>query len=196
LERHNKTRFETAFPFTTEKEKEAEKAYIEKNYAVVQDAQVKGLWVTSDVALQLAREYNIEEYIRAMKDASPDKPSDSLTLTASTTTSKPSVSGSAPSTPTPKTEVPLRRSRRSVSPKKSSRASKTTTPKAPSLTTSRGRKKKGSTIDGESVASLSPVVPPAVAPKAEATANATEEQKPYLDTIEVPVPSAILKPSN
>ena len=38
------------------------------------------MWVTSDVALKIAKEYELEEYIKAMIEASPDKPSDTLTI--------------------------------------------------------------------------------------------------------------------
>ena len=118
-----------------------------------------------------------------MKEASPDKPSDTLTIPTETFTSK---AASAPSTPSLPPEMP-RRSRRSVSPKKS-RAPKTTTPKAPSSTTGRGRKKKGSTVDEESVASSSPVIPNVVVPKAEkAVDKDVEEEKPVLDSIKVGV---------
>lgn len=113
-----------------------------------------------------------------MKEASPDKPSDTLTIPTQTFTSK---AASVPSTPNLPPELP-RRSRRSVSPKKS-RA-----PKAPSSTTGRGRKKKGSTVDEESVASSSPVIPHVVVPKAEkAVDKAVEEEKPVLDSIKVGV---------
>jgi hypothetical protein len=176
-------RFEVAFPFATEKEKDAEKAHIEKNFHVVQDANVKGHWVTSDVALQLAKEYGLEEYIRAMKDASPDKPSDMLTLP--TTTGKGKASSVPSSTPKLPHEAP-RRSRRSVSPKKS--AQKPAAPKAPSSTTGRGRKKRGSTVDDESVASSSPKVPhSAVFKTEEAIDKIVEEDKPLLDSIRVVV---------
>lgn len=175
-------RFEVAFPFATEKEKDVEKAYIEKTHPVVQDTNVKGLWVTSDIAIQLGKEYNMEDYVRALRDSSPDKPTSSLTI--STTGSKISGSASAPSTPNLQPGAP-RRSRRSVSPKKSAAKA----PKAPSSTTSRGRKKKGSTADAESVASSSsPRVPPAVVIKAEeAIDKIVEEGKPILDSIKVGV---------
>lgn len=185
-------RFEVAFPFATEKEKDAEKAYIEKNFHVVQDANVKGLWVTSDIALQLAKEYGLEEYIRAMKDASPDKPSDMLTLP--TTTGKGKASSVPSSTPKLPHEAP-RRSRRSVSPKKS--AQKPTAPKAPSSTTGRGRKKRGSTVDDESVASSSPKVPhSAVFKTEEAIDKIVEEDKPLLDSIRVVVCSRLQSTRN
>jgi hypothetical protein len=180
-------RFEVAFPFATEKEKDAEKVYIEKTHPVVQDTNVKGLWVTSDIAIQLGKEYNLEDYVRALRDASPDKPTSSLTI--STTGSKISGSASAPSTPNLQPGAP-RRSRRSVSPKKSTARPRTPKePKAPSSTTSRGRKKKGSTADAESVASSSsPRVPPAVVIKAEeAIDKIVEEGKPILDSIKVGV---------
>jgi hypothetical protein len=73
-------RFEAAFPFASEKEKDAEKAYIEKHHSVVHDTNVKGVWVTSEVALKIAKEYDLEEYIKAMIEASPDKPSVTLTI--------------------------------------------------------------------------------------------------------------------
>lgn len=73
-------RYEAAFPFASEKEKDAEKIYIEKHHTVVHDTNVKGVWVTSEVALKIAKEYELEEYIKAMIEASPDKPSDTLTI--------------------------------------------------------------------------------------------------------------------
>ena len=178
-------RFEAAFPFAGDKEKEAEKAHIEKHYSVVQDPKVKGLWVTSDVALQLAKDYGLEEYISAMKDASPNKPSESLTLTLSdgkSTTTSPKESPTTPSL------QPPRRTRRSVSPKK--RGPKATAPKAPSSTSGRGRKKRGSTVDEESVASsLSPVVSHVTPGKPEeAVEKVVEEDKPILDAIKIAVP--------
>ena len=127
----------------------------------------------------------MENYVRALRDASPDKPTSSLTI--STKGQKISGSASAPSTPILQPDVP-RRSRRSVSPKKSAtRAPKA--PKAPSSTTSRGRKKKGSTADAESIASSSsPKVPFAVVVKAEgAIEKVVEEERPILDTIKVGV---------
>jgi hypothetical protein len=111
-----------------------------------------------------------------MKDASPDKPSESLTLSTS------GKAASAPSTPNLPPEVP-KRSRRSVSPKKG-RAPKAAAPKAPS---NRGRKKRGSTVDNESVASSSPNVPHVVAVKADETIDKGVEDKPVLDTIKVGV---------
>lgn len=172
-------RFEIAFPFATEKEKDAEKAFVEKNYSVMHDAKVKGLWVTSEVALKLARDYDLEAYIRAMKDASPDKPSDNLTVSTS------GKAASAPTSPNLPPEVP-KRSRRSVSPKKG-RAPKASAPRAPSSTTNRGRKKKGSIVDDESVASSSPNIPHAIVVKADETSSKGVEEKPVLDTIKVGV---------
>jgi hypothetical protein len=172
-------RFEIAFPFATEKEKDAEKSFIEKNYTVVQDAKVKGLWVTSDVALKLARDYDLEAYIRAMKDASPDKPNESLTVL---TLGK---AASAPTSPNLPPEVP-KRSRRSVSPRKG-RPPKATAPKASSSTTNRGRKKKGSTVDDESVASSSPNISHVIVVKADEKIDEGVEDKPVLDTIKVSV---------
>lgn len=118
-----------------------------------------------------------------MKDASPDKPSDMLTLP--TTTGKSKAASVPSSTPKLPHEAP-RRSRRSVSPKKS--APKTTAPKPPSSTAGRGRKKKGSTVDDESVASSSPKVPHAAVVKAEeAIDKIAEEERPVLDSIRVGV---------
>ena len=183
--RAKSARFEAAFPYATEKEKDAERVYIEKTHPVVQDTDVKGLWVTSDIALQLAKEYNMEDYVRALRDASPDKPTSSLTI--STKGNKISGSASAPSTPSLQPDVP-RRSRRSVSPKKST-APAHKVPKAPSSTTSRGRKKKGSTADAESIASSSsPKIPPAIVFKGEVVIDKlVEEGAPILDTIGVGV---------
>jgi outer membrane biosynthesis protein TonB len=164
-------RYEAAFPFASEKEKDAEKAYIEKHHAVVHDTNVKGLWVTSDVALKIAKEYELEEYIKAMIEASPDKPSDTLTIvpneTKETTKTKatkepkqpkqPKEAKETKETPEPKETKEAkpkkepstpklapeapRRSRRSVSPKKSA-APKIKVPKAPSSTSGATRGRK------------------------------------------------------
>jgi hypothetical protein len=172
------TMFEAAYPFASETEKEAEKTYIEKTYSTVVDKKVLGVWVTSDVALQIAREYDITPYIEALIAAAPDKPSDTLLIGTG------KVSESAGTSLVPHLEEP-RRSRRSVSPKKA--VSKARAPSS----TGRGRKKKGSVKDDESVASSvknSPVVPHAAITKAEeAIGKIVEEEQPVLDTIKVGV---------
>jgi hypothetical protein len=169
--------FDAAYPFATDSEKEAEKAYIQKNYSTVVDKNVKGVWVTSDVALQIAKEYELTPYIEALIAASPDKPSD--TLIGAGKMSESGTTGLVPLLEEP------RRSRRSVSPKKG-----VTKARAPS-STGRGRKKKGSVKDDESVASSvknSPVIPHAVVTKAEETiGKIVEEEQPVLDTIKVGV---------
>jgi hypothetical protein len=169
--------FEAAYPFASDSEKAAEKTYIEKTYSTVTDEKnVRGVWVTSDVALQIAKEYDITPYIEALMAAAPDRPSDSLIGTKG--------SELVGATLVPQVEEP-RRSRRSVSPKKAA-----TKARAPS-STGRGRKKKGSVKDDESVASSvknSPVVPHAVVTKAEkAIEEIVEEAHPVLDTIKVGV---------
>lgn len=137
--------------------------------------------MTSDIALHLAKEYGIEDYILAMREASPDKPSDRLTHTEQNAmTATPKASPTTPELQPPK------RSRRSVSPRK--RAPKTSTPKAPSLSSGRARKKRGSTVDDESVASASPVTAAATITKAEETIEkVAKEDKPILDAIKVGV---------
>lgn len=109
--------------------------------------------------------------------------------------------GSVQSTPSvaPEVPAPVRRSRRSVSPKKQGAPRGRAASKAGS-TSGRGRKKKGSVIDDESVASTSPslpfLVPEEVVVKArEAVENvAEEEEKSILDTIIVGVPPRSLSP--
>jgi len=191
------SRFEVAFPFASDKEKDTEQVYIEKHFPVVQDSKVKGLWVTSEVALQLAKEYDLEPYISAMKDASPDKPSESLTLSsnpAKTATGKAGKAASTPNSPEVAPEVP-KRTRRSASPTKKATARQTkpkSTPAGSTAGSTRGRRKKATDGD-ESVSSskaASPVVPQATIIKAEEAIDkvvekAEEEQKPILDSIKV-----------
>ena len=133
--------FEAAFPFASDKEKESEIAYIEGEYKVQKDPKVKGIWLTGGDALKLAKEYGIEEYVLALQEASPNMPSETLLVTETVEVGP----SSPPSTPKLQPEAP-RRSRRSASPKK---------PKAPKAAT-KGRKKKGSQVDDESVRSSSP----------------------------------------
>ena len=195
-------RFEVAFPFATDKEREAEKAHIEKTYRVITDTDVKGIWITSDAASQLAKEYHLEPYVNALKAASPGKPADSLTPVKGNVVEENaplSVKGSSSvqSTPILAPEVPsaaIRRSRRSASPKKqpAARAPKAPSSKAAS-TSGRGRKKKGSVVDDESVASTSPAVPHVVPEellvKVEGAVEKAdaEEGKPILAPIKVDV---------
>jgi hypothetical protein len=129
--------------------------------------------------LDIAKDYGLVPYVEALIAASPDQPSDTLIGTGK-------LSETSGSKEVPKLEEP-RRSRRSVSPKKSAAAK---VPKAPSSTGGRGRKKKGSVKDDESVASTagSPVIPEAVIVKAEeAIEKIVEESEPFLDTIKVGV---------
>lgn len=106
---------------------------------------------------------------------------------------------SVQSTPVVAPEVPsaaLRRSRRSASPKKQAAAR---APRAPSSkagsTSGRGRKKKGSVVDDESIASTSPAVPHVVPEELLVRAEGAvekadaEDGKPILDTIKVDVRS-------
>jgi hypothetical protein len=173
------TMFEAAYPWATDSEKQAEKTYIEKHYSTVEDDRVKGVWVTSSVALEIAKDYDLVPYVEALMAASPDQPGDSLIETGK-------LSETSGNKEVPKFEEP-RRSRRSVSPKKSAAAK---VPKAPSSTGGRGRKKKGSVKDDESVASTagSPIIPEAVIVRAEeAIDKIVEESEPFLDTIKVGV---------
>jgi hypothetical protein len=184
------SRFEAAFPFASEKEKDAENAHLEKHFKVVTDHKVRGTWITSTEASTLAKEYHLGPYIEALKEHSPGRPTDTLTLmnppesTAWSVQSTPSV---APEAPAP------RRSRRSVSPKKAAAPKPRAASKAGS-TGGRGRKKKGSVVDDESVASTSSpavpyVVPEEIIDKAEkAIARAAAKaEKAILDTIKVGV---------
>jgi hypothetical protein len=186
---NNLSRFECAFPFASDKEKEAERQYIEKQFSFVNHEQVKGIWVTSETAQQLAKDYHLEDYVSALIDAAPGKPKDGLTpvpqskgATEQAAVKEESEPASAPG---PK------RSRRSASPRKAT----TRQPKAPSSTTSgRGRRKKGSVADDESVASTSsPVIPDATIIKAEeALDKVIEEGPPILDSIKVKVSSPVV----
>lgn len=124
--------FELAFPYATEEEKETEVAYLDKHYPIVRDAKIKGIYLTGEHALKLAKDYGLEEYILALQEVSPGKPAHSLT-------------GLPPVTPE-LTPAEPRRSRRSTSPKK--KPAKTAKP----------RKKKGSAVDEESVRSGSPSI--------------------------------------
>jgi hypothetical protein len=169
-------RIDCVFPFASEKEKETERHYIEKHYPVVRDPRekIRGLWVTGDDALSLAKEYGIEEYILAMQEASPGKPNDQLYQIHgnSNTNDNPFL------TPKLDPEVP-RRSRRSASPRKA----KTTKPP-----TTKGRKKKGSVVDDESVKSTSPIPHDITVKAEEALEKVKEESVPFLDSIIVGVP--------
>jgi hypothetical protein len=181
------SRFEAAFPFATEKEKEIEKTYIEKHFEHLNHHSVKGLWITSQTALTLARDYNIEEYIQALIDAAPNRPSDALVPEVIASSAE---TGAAVKTPTiapaiSKTEpgAAPRRTRRSVSPRKR-------TPKAPSSTTSRGRKSKKSIADNESVQTSSPRMEttlPRLDHIIDNSGDVTVDDKSILDTIEVKV---------
>ena len=128
-----------------------------------------------------------------------------MTVNVAEEDAPPSIKGSSSvqSTPVVAPEVPpaaIRRSRRSVSPKKQAAPK---VPKAPSSkagsTSGRGRKKKGSVVDDESVASTSPAVPHVVpeeilvGAKGVVEKGAAEEGNPILDTIKVDVRS--LSPS-
>ena len=191
------SRFDIAFPFASDKERDTEKAYIEKHFPVVQDSRVKGLWLTSDNASQLAKEYDLEPYIAAMKDASPDKPSESLTLSSSAVakSAKGARTASTPNSPEIAAELPKRTTRRSASPAKKPTARQTkprSTPASSTTGSTRGRRKKN--IDGdESVSSskaASPMIPQATIVKAQEAIDKVGEkdeegQKPILDTIEV-----------
>jgi hypothetical protein len=122
----------------TNEEKEAEKSYIEKHYPVVQDPSIKGLWVTSAVALQLSKDYHIEEYIRALIEMAPDTRATQFMVRNEPTTTQ-SRPASAASTPRLQNELP-RRSRRSVSPvKKAAKDKADTAEKAVDKATAKGK---------------------------------------------------------
>jgi hypothetical protein len=187
-------RFDAAFPFASDKEQDAEKAHLEKHFKVLTDNTVRGVWITSTDASTLAKEYHLEPYVEALKESSPGKPTDTLTPMKSPADIASTKAGSVQSTPSVAPEAPVpRRSRRSVSPKKAAAPKSRAASKAGS-TGGRGRKKKGSVVDDESVASTSSpavphVVPEEIIGKAEKAIEkaAAKEEKPILDTIKVGV---------
>jgi hypothetical protein len=184
----NQTRFEAAFPFASEKEKETERSYIEKHFQPISHDFVKGVWITSRMALSLARDYEIEQYIQALMDAAPNKPSDGLVSSEEVRGETNAVEAPA-TTPTVskiEPEATPRRARRSTSPRKRAR-----TPKAPSSTTSRGRRSKKSIGDDESIQSSIATIPEATLVKSEQVVQKSidvpADDKPFLDTIDVKV---------
>lgn len=127
--------FKATFPYATVAEEDAERKYIRELPTTSPDEIAGNLWIPPEHALELAEEYQILPWIRALLDQTPPDPQLSKTANAVPITSPPKFLLPDATLSQPATAAtPSRRSRRSASP------SKIASPKKPASTRSRRAK--------------------------------------------------------
>ncbi|KAF6834559.1 apses transcription protein [Colletotrichum plurivorum] len=180
--------FKATFPYAEAAEEETERKYI-KSLATTSPEETAGnVWIPPDHALALAEEYRITPWIRALLDPSniavsnaPDSPPKKITAPP-----KFEIVKAAPALAPPATPTALRRSRRSVSP------TKTTIPRP--VRSPRKRRTKAESVEPrEPTPSLTATTKLEVNGVIEEEKNAEAQVETVVKTVEAE-PAVVLEP--
>lgn len=180
--------FKAAFPYSEVEDEERERSYLRTLPTTSHEETAGNIWIPPMFALQLAEEYGITNWIRALLDPAPInvKETAGRKITHPPTFSLPPVQFTPPRPApeiNPKTGEALRRSRRSVSPSKAAPARKIATPR---------KTRKGATVGPASSSdSLKQALHAAAnatesSPTAGATSSVADTEESRDETVESP----------